>query len=125
MGGILHSLNNSYTGLQANQLMVDVTGNNISNASDEFYSRQRVVSSPEKPIIKGDNVSLGRGVDVESVQRIHNAFVFERYSRAAQDFNYMDTEFNHLREASSYFPDVDGVGIYNDIKEYFLSLIHI
>lgn len=119
MGGILHSLNNSYTGLQANQLMVDVTGNNISNASDEFYSRQRVVSSPEKPIIKGDNVSLGRGVDVESVQRIHNAFVFERYSRAAQDFNYMDTEFNHLREASSYFPDVDGVGIYNDIKEYF------
>ena len=118
MGGILSSLNTSYTGLQANQLMVDTTGNNISNASNEFYSRQRVVSSPEKPIILGD-VSVGRGVDVESIQRIHNDFVFERYSRAAQDFNFADTEFNHLREASSYFPDVDGVGIYNDMKEYF------
>ena len=119
MGGILSSLNTSYTGLQANQLMVDVTGNNISNASDDFYSRQRVVSSPEKPILARNNVPIGRGVDVESVQRIHNEFVFERYSRAAQDFNFANTEFDHLREASSYFPDVDGVGIYNDIKEYF------
>ncbi|WP_104697193.1 MULTISPECIES: flagellar hook-associated protein FlgK [unclassified Helicobacter] len=119
MGGILSSLNTSYTGLQANQLMVDVTGNNISNASDEFYSRQRVISSPEKPIIQGNNVSYGRGVDVQSVQRIHNEFVFERYARAAQDFNFADTEFNFLRETSSMFPDVDGVGIYNDMKEYF------
>lgn len=119
MGGILSSLNTSYSGLQASQLMVDVTGNNISNASDEFYSRQRVVSSPEKPIIMGNNISVGRGVDVESIQRIHNEFVFDRYSRAAQDFNFANTEFDHLREASSYFPDVDGVGIYNDVKEYF------
>lgn len=119
MGGILTSLNTSYTGLQANQLMVDVTGNNISNASDEFYSRQRVISSPEKPIIRGNNVSYGRGVDVQSIQRIHNEFVFERYARAAQDFNFADTEFNFLRETSSMFPDVDGVGIYNDMKEYF------
>lgn len=118
MGGILTSLNTSYTGLQANQLMVDVTGNNISNASDEFYSRQRVISSPEKPLVLGNNV-IGRGVDVQSIQRIHNEFVFERYSRAAQDLNFADTEFNHLREASTLFPDVDGVGIYNDLKEYF------
>lgn len=49
MGGILSSLNTSYTGLQAHQLMVDVTGNNIANASDEFYSRQRVLVRPERP----------------------------------------------------------------------------
>ncbi|MCE3036502.1 flagellar hook-associated protein FlgK [Helicobacter sp. faydin-H20] len=118
MGGILTSLNTSYTGLQAHQLMVDVTGNNISNASDEFYSRQRVVAYPEKPLVLGNNV-VGRGVDVQSIQRIHNEFVFDRYAKAAQDFNFADTEFNHLREASSLFPDVDGVGLYNDLKEYF------
>lgn len=118
MGGILSSLNTSYTGLQAHQLMVDVTGNNISNASDEFYSRQRVILQPEKPIQYQDK-NIGRGVDVQSVQRIHNEFVFSRYSKAAQDHEFYDVDFSHLKEASTYFPDVDGVGIYNDIEQYF------
>lgn len=118
MGGILSSLNTSYTGLQAHQLMVDVTGNNISNASDEFYSRQRVIAKPEKPISYQDK-NIGRGVEVESIQRIHNEFVFSRYSKAAQENEFYDTEFANLREASAYFPDVDGVGIYNDLEQYF------
>ncbi|PAF44302.1 flagellar hook-associated protein FlgK [Helicobacter sp. 11S02596-1] len=118
MGGILSSLNTSYTGLQAHQLMVDVTGNNISNASNEFYSRQRVIAKPEKPIPYQDK-NIGRGVEVESVQRIHDEFVFSRYLKAAQEHEFSQTEFSNLREASAYFPDVDGVGIYNDLEEYF------
>ena len=50
MGGILSSLHTSTTGLHAHQLMVDVTGNNIANASDEFYTRQRVIVHPEAPL---------------------------------------------------------------------------
>ena len=83
MGGILSSLNTSYTGLQAHQLMVDVTGNNISNASDEFYSRQRVLVRPEKPLYFQD-YNLGRGVSVETIQRIHDEFVFNRYRKDAE-----------------------------------------
>lgn len=118
MGGILSSLNTSYTGLQAHQLMVDVTGNNISNASDEFYSRQRVVAKPEKPLVY-QGLNIGRGVETEAVQRIHNEFVFSRYAKAAQDRQFFDTDFSNLREASAFFPDVDGVGIYNDMEQYF------
>ncbi|PAF42240.1 flagellar hook-associated protein FlgK [Helicobacter sp. 11S03491-1] len=118
MGGILSSLNTSYTGLQAHQLMVDTTGNNISNASDEFYSRQRVLARPEKPIAYQD-LNIGRGVEVSSIQRIHDEFVFARYSKAAQEREFYDTDFSNLREASAYFPDVDGVGIYNDLEQYF------
>lgn len=120
MGGILSSLNTSYTGLQAHQLMVDVTGNNISNASDEFYSRQRVLVRPEKPLYFQD-YNLGRGVSVETIQRIHDEFVFNRYRKAAEEAQYYDTHFTTLREASAFFPEVDGVGIYNDLEEYFNS----
>ncbi|QOQ90897.1 flagellar hook-associated protein FlgK [Helicobacter cinaedi] len=120
MGGILSSLNTSYTGLQAHQLMVDVTGNNISNASDEFYSRQRVLVRPEKPLYFQD-YNLGRGVSVETIQRIHDEFVFNRYRKAAEEAQYYDTHFTILREASAFFPEVDGVGIYNDLEEYFNS----
>lgn len=120
MGGILSSLNTSYTGLQAHQLMVDVTGNNISNASDEFYGRQRVLVRPERPLYFQD-YNLGRGVSVETIQRIHDEFVFNRYRKAAEEAQYYDTHFTTLREASAFFPEVDGVGIYNDLEEYFNS----
>ena len=118
MGGILSSLNTSYTGLQAHQLMVDVTGNNIANASDEFYSRQRVLVRPERPLYYQD-YNLGRGVSIETIQRIHDEFVFNRYRKAAEEAQYYDTHFTTLREASAFFPEVDGVGIYNDLEEYF------
>ncbi|RDU65083.1 flagellar hook-associated protein FlgK [Helicobacter sp. MIT 14-3879] len=118
MGGILSSLNTSTTGLNAHQLMVDVTGNNIANASDEFYSRQRVLVSPEKPLYF-QNYNLGRGVDIETIQRVHDEFTFSRYRKAASDAQFYDTEFTSLREASAFFPEVDGVGIYNDIEQYF------
>lgn len=120
MGGILSSLNSSYSGLQAHQLMVDVTGNNISNASDEFYTRQRVIVQPEKPISYGE-YNLGRGVDVNSIQRLHDEFVFSRYRKAATEHNYFDTQFKTLRQVSTYFPDVEGVGAYNDLQKYFDS----
>ena len=90
MGGILSSLHTSTTGLHAHQLMVDVTGNNIANASDEFYTRQRVIVHPEAPLYFPD-YNLGRGVNVDSIQRLHDEFVFSRYSRAATEHNFFDT----------------------------------
>lgn len=118
MGGILSSLSSSYTGLQAHQLMVDVTGNNIANASNEFYTRQRVLARPEEPIIQG-NLNIGRGVQVDSIQRLHDEFVFNRYTKAAKEHNFYQTSYDVLREASTYLPDVQGVGIYNDLQNYF------
>lgn len=75
MGGILSSLNASYTGLQAHQNMVDVTGNNISNASDEFYSRQRVIAKPQEAYMYGTK-NVNMGVDVTAIERVHDEFVF-------------------------------------------------
>ena len=93
MGGILSSLSTSYSGLQAHQVMVDVTGNNISNASDEFYSRQKVVVRPEKPIYFQD-YNLGRGVSIETIARAHDEFVFSRYRRANEESQFM-TRISH------------------------------
>ena len=97
MGGILTSLNTSYTGLQAHQAMVDTTGNNIANASDEFYSRQRVTLKPQNPLNKG-NYNIGTGVQIESIVRAHDEFVFQRYGRAAQEKEFLQTQYDKLRE---------------------------
>ncbi|WP_104695096.1 flagellar hook-associated protein FlgK [Helicobacter salomonis] len=118
MGGILSSLNTSYTGLQAHQVMVDVTGNNISNANDEFYSRQRVIARPQNSLAYTDR-NVNMGVNVETIQRVHDEFVFARYARANQEHAFYSTQFDNLREASSYFSDMEEVGIHNDLQEYF------
>lgn len=120
MGGILTSLNTSYTGLQAHQVMVDTTGNNIANASDEFYSRQKVALKPQTPLNKG-NYNIGTGVQIESIVRAHDEFVFQRYGRAAQEKEFYQTQFDKLRETASLFPDLEGVGIYDDLQQYFNS----
>lgn len=119
MGGILTSLNTSYTGLQAHQVMVDTTGNNISNASDEFYSRKRVIAQPERPLVMHNGLIMGRGVDVQAIRRIHDDFVFDRYTKSASEQSFYQNSFDYLREISAHFPDVDGVGIYNDLETYF------
>ncbi|RDU70540.1 flagellar hook-associated protein FlgK [Helicobacter brantae] len=118
MGGILTSLNTSYTGLQAHQAMVDTTGNNIANASDEFYARQKVVLKPQAPLEKG-GYQIGTGVQIESVVRAHDDFVFQRYGRAAQEKEFFQTQYDKLRETASLFPDLEGVGIYDDLQQYF------
>ncbi|MFC3847294.1 flagellar hook-associated protein FlgK [Helicobacter baculiformis] len=118
MGGILSSLNTSYTGLQAHQVMVDVTGNNISNANDEFYSRQRVIARPQTSLAYTDR-NVNMGVNVETIQRVHDEFVFARYARANQEHAFYSTQFDNLREASSYLPDMEEVGIQNDLQNYF------
>lgn len=119
MGGILSSLNTSYTGLVGHQVMVDTTSNNISNASDEFYSRKRVIAQPERPLVMHQGLIIGRGVDIPAIRRIHDDFVFDRYTKSGSEMAFFQNSFDFLREISAYFPDVEGVGIYNDLEAYF------
>jgi flagellar hook-associated protein 1 FlgK len=120
MGGILSSLNNSYTGLKSHQVLADVTGNNISNANNEFYSRQRVDLVERNPI-KMPSYVIGQGVEIQSIERVFDDFVFNRLKTASNEKEYSYYQDRFLREASRYFPDVDNVGIYNDIKNFFDS----
>lgn len=81
MASIFSSLNTAYTGLQTHQVMVSVTGNNIANASNEFYSRQRVDATAKDPL-KLSNYSLGQGVEASTIVRIHDEYVYSRYKKS-------------------------------------------
>ncbi|MFW6307126.1 MAG: flagellar hook-associated protein FlgK, partial [Campylobacterales bacterium] len=118
MGGILTSLNNSYTGLKAHQVLADVTGNNISNANNEYYTRQRVDLGSRTPL-KMPNYVVGQGTQIQSIERVFDNFVFNRLKTASNEKEFSQYQDRMLREASKYFPEIDNVGIYNDIKNFF------
>jgi len=118
MASIFNSLNIGYTGLNASQVGINTTSHNISNAETEGYSRQRVVLEAATPI-ESRSGQVGNGVDVQTIKRIFDNFVFDRYTDISSDKEYADFSESILTELSTYFPEIEGVGIKADLTEYY------
>ncbi|MGD7409600.1 FlgK family flagellar hook-associated protein, partial [Ralstonia pseudosolanacearum] len=67
-------LNIGATGLRIADINLQVTGNNISNASTAGYSRQEAVQTENIPMATGAGY-LGQGVNVTTVKRIYDQFL--------------------------------------------------
>ncbi|HEX5623949.1 MAG TPA: flagellar hook-associated protein FlgK [Sulfuricurvum sp.] len=118
MASIFNALHIGYSGLNAAQIGIDTTGHNIANAETEGYTRQRVVTAQAMPvsIFPGQR---GNGTQITEIVRIFDSFVNMRYSQAAQNKDYSDTLKKNLQELSTYFPDIENIGIKEDLKNYF------
>ncbi len=119
MASIFNGLHIGYSGLSASQLGVNTTSHNISNAETEGYTRQRVVQQTTMPL--GDIIpgAQGNGTQVKEIVRIHDEFVFARYRRDGENKEYSDFQRQTLEELSTYFPEIENVGIKFDMQEYF------
>jgi flagellar hook-associated protein 1 FlgK len=118
MASIFNALHIGYSGLNAAQIGIDTTGHNIANAETEGYSRQRVVTAAAKPLSL-DPGQRGGGTQITEIVRIFDEFVFGRYTNVAQSKENSDTLKKNLEELSTYFPEINNVGIKNDLKNYF------
>ncbi|ADN09630.1 flagellar hook-associated protein FlgK [Sulfurimonas autotrophica] len=118
MASIFNTLSIGYSGLSTAQVGINTTGHNIANAENEGYTRQRVVTSAANPLITSAG-DVGNGVEVQDIKRVFDNFVFDRYNSISSDKEYSDFERQTLEELSTYFPEVDGVGIKADLAEYY------
>ncbi|MDD2450036.1 MAG: flagellar hook-associated protein FlgK [Sulfurimonas sp.] len=118
MASIFNALHIGYTGLQVAQTGISTTGHNIANAETEGYSRQRVVAKAATPLDTYPG-NVGNGAEVQNIQRIFDNFVFDRYSAVSRDKEFSDFEKKTLDELSTYFPEIDGVGIKADMTKYY------
>ena len=118
MASIFNTLSIGYSGLSAAQVGINTTGNNISNAEVEGYSRQRVIQSAQTPLFTGAG-NVGNGTKVQDIKRVFDNFVFDRYTSVSSDKEYTDFTQKSLEELSSYFPEIDGVGVKADLSEFY------
>ena len=118
MSNLFNTLGIGYSGLRASQSGIHTTAHNISNAENEGYTRQRVVTAAATPLSAAPG-NIGNGVKVEDIKRVFDNFVFNRYTEVSADKEYSDFEMRTLDELSSYFPEIDGVGIKADLAEYY------
>ena len=118
MASIFNALHIGYSGLNASQVGINVTGHNISNAETEGYTRQRVVQSAAQPITvqPGD---IGNGTTVDAIVRVFDSFVYDRYTSTSEEKAYSDFMRQTMETLSTYFPEIDDVGIKADLHSYF------
>ncbi|MDR0663946.1 MAG: flagellar hook-associated protein FlgK [Helicobacteraceae bacterium] len=115
---LISALWTSYSGLQVSQLATDIISNNIANAENTSYTRQKVDISSRFSlhVNPGD---IGTGATVDQVIRVHNEFVYARYRDAATNLQFYEHMTQTLQDASQYFPDIDEAGIQRDLLNYF------
>lgn len=118
MGSIFNTLNIGYSGLSAAQTAVSTTSHNISNAESEGYTRQRVVTAAATPIFSAPG-NIGNGTQITDISRIFDNFVYDRYTGISSDKEYSDFTKETFETLSTYFPEIDNVGIKSDLKEYY------
>lgn len=115
---ISSAFNIAQTGLKVHQKAIDVTSNNISNASNKAYTRQRAQISTLGSIstTPGD---IGLGVKIQSIVRVKDIFLFNRFTDASSNLQNLSTQEQYLQEISTYFPDTTDNGIYKNLKDFF------
>ena len=88
--------------MAANYAGLQVTGHNIANANVVGYSRQQAELSTSQGQFTGAGF-FGRGVDVSTVTRSHNAFLTIEAS-SARSLSAMDaTRLTQLRQLENVF----------------------
>src|SRR4051812_38707366 len=111
-------LNTALKGLLAHQRSLDVTAHNIGNASTEGYSRQQAVLQSADPLTiagvtsNGSVAMLGAGVDVESFNRVRDAFADLQFRAQNMAFGKNDATASLLSQAelSLSEPSDNGIG---------------
>ena len=119
MASIFNGLHIGYSGLSSSQLGINTTGHNISNAETDGYTRQRVVQQTTTPLGNIIPGAQGNGTQVKEIVRIHDEFVFSRYRLDGEKKEFSDFQRQTLEELSTYFPEIENVGIKYDMQEYF------
>jgi flagellar hook-associated protein 1 FlgK len=82
----LQGLQTALSGLMASQEALDVTGQNVANAQTPGYSRQTADLQTNAPLeiaalspTDGRGAQIGTGVGVETITRIHSAYLDAQY----------------------------------------------
>ena len=110
-------LNIAISGLKAQQTALSITGNNITNAGTEGYSRQTVSFTENNSQYRG-GVWVGSGVTVDSVRRIYDEFLTGQLRSDTSEFNEQDTLASYAQQIDSLLAD-SATGIQPGLESYF------
>ncbi|MCA8939362.1 MAG: flagellar hook-associated protein FlgK, partial [Planctomycetes bacterium] len=112
--GLFGALNVGRNAVAANQVALDTIGNNIANASNEGYSRQRVEFETLPPSRYGQHF-IGNGVAIADVRRIFDQQVENRLKTAVSTLGSLERQsdaYEQLERVINALGDDPANGVY-------------
>jgi flagellar hook-associated protein 1 FlgK len=94
------------SGLQAAQTGLWTTSHNISNATTPGYNRQQAIQSTNTPL-PASRGFIGQGVQVSTVQRIYNQFLFSQALQAQTQSSQLGSYYNEIKQIDNLLADTD------------------
>jgi flagellar hook-associated protein 1 FlgK len=124
----LQGLQTALSGLIAQQDAIDVTGNNITNANTEGYSRQTAVLQTKEPLhiaalsaVTGEGGQLGTGVTVATITRIRNTYLDASYREHATAAGAAGAQAEELQQAQGVFNEPSSTGLASQLSAFWSS----
>lgn len=118
MSGIMGLMDIAKRALAANQLGVEVTGNNIANVNTPGYSRQRVIfeTSQALPMPYGP---LGYGVQISGIERAFDPLVAARLDQNTSSLADYQARKADLDQIASLFNETQDGGLSQLLSEFW------
>ena len=111
-------LNTAKVGLLAQQLAIEVTGNNIANVETEGYSRQEVGFEAKNP--RSFSLGqLGTGVNVVGVKRAHDQFLFSQILGEGETLGQFEVRKDVFEQLEILFSESNGQGLNQSLGNSF------
>ena len=128
MRATFSGLNTMVRGIMANQLGLDTTGHNITNAGTEGYSRQTVTLattiSEERAGLHG-SVMVGTGVDAAAVERARNVYADIQYRNENPTQKYYETMAVNYDKLETIFDDSQNLGIEEALNKFYQTWVDL
>ncbi len=128
MRATFSGLNTMVRGIMANQMSLDTTGHNITNAGTEGYSRQTVTLattySEERAGLSG-SVRVGTGVDALAVERARNIYADIQYRNENPSQKYYETMAVNYDKLETIFDDSQNLGIESALNKFYQSWVDL
>ena len=118
--GITSILNTAKVTLLAQQLAIEVTGQNIANVQTQGYSRQEVNFEAVIPSSLGTGV--GSGVTVGDIERIHDEFLFRQILGEGDTLGQFQVRKDVFEQLEILFSETNGQSLNQTLNKFFSSL---
>lgn len=119
MGSLFASLDIGRKSLQAHQLALQVTSNNMSNINTPGYSRQHAVFQTDFSVQTAAGL-IGSGVTVKNIESARDQFIELRVVEETQHASEQEAMFNALDQIQRMLPSGTG-GLQEGISRFFNS----
>jgi flagellar hook-associated protein 1 FlgK len=117
--GLTSSLLIGRTALAASQVALQMTGNNIANATTPGYSRQRISTVPLAGEQFSSGVYLGRGVGVDDIRRVVDPALQARVRSSLGDEASASVEVSIMNNIESLTNELTGIDISSELTSFF------